>query len=99
MYETQIPMLAYVFIGITTLVLSYVTVMDTGDDKPTSTTSVLPSFTKSDKPQENTFERPQEKPFERPQERPLEKPQERSQEQSIGGNKNKHKKTKRNRLT
>ena len=28
MYETQIPLLAYAFIGITTLVLSYVTVMD-----------------------------------------------------------------------
>ena len=28
MYETQIPVLAYAFIGITTLVLSYVTVMD-----------------------------------------------------------------------
>jgi len=48
MNDTSIPVLAYALIGITTLVLSYVTLIDTGSDKPSSiagasATSLLPS--------------------------------------------------------
>jgi hypothetical protein len=45
MTDPSIPILAYAFIGITTLVLAYATIMDTepiGD--ATSATSLLPSF-------------------------------------------------------
>ena len=43
-----IPILAYAFIGITTLVLTYATFMDNGNAKPSnssSMTSLLPSLT------------------------------------------------------
>lgn len=52
MNDTSIPVLAYALIGITTLVLSYVTLIDTGSDKPSSiagasATSLLPSSLQS----------------------------------------------------
>jgi len=55
MTEQSIPILAYAFIGITTLVLAYATIMDTEpSDKiqPPSVSSLLPSF--SSKPAEST---------------------------------------------
>jgi len=46
MTEPSIPLLAYAFIGVTTLVLAYATFMDTGPDKKaeSGTTSLLPNF-------------------------------------------------------
>lgn len=53
--EPSIPILAYAFIGITTLVLTYVTVMDNGspnmqNNEPASMTSLLPSVGQSTTP-------------------------------------------------
>jgi hypothetical protein len=53
--EPSIPILAYAFIGITTLVLTYVTVMDNGspniqNNGPASMTSLLPSVGQSATP-------------------------------------------------
>ena len=53
MNDQPIPILAYAFIGITTLVLAYATFLDTGDTKNTpgqngaSATSLLPSSVQS----------------------------------------------------
>jgi hypothetical protein len=55
MIEQSIPILAYAFIGITTLVLTYATIMDTepiNKTQPSSASSLLPSF--ASKPTEPT---------------------------------------------
>ena len=44
MYTNQIPLLAYAFVGITTLVLSYITFLDKDDNSKASATASLPNI-------------------------------------------------------
>jgi hypothetical protein len=97
MIEHSIPILAYVFISITSLVLTYVTLMDKTDtDSTESATSMLPQIS-------NPFTTPSESPEQIPL--PIAVAEEVTPPQSTGGKstnktKNKrikHKKTKRNK--
>lgn len=100
--QAPVPAIAYVFIGLTSLVLAYFTAVDknTGgatevvaENKEESATSMLPSF--SNTPEESQYESKEQPSYETPNEEAEAVPAEDSPEKSITGGKKKNKKTKR----